>query len=139
MLPLACLHTVSRFADSPHAVAIFSAMAIAFGIGLVGLSAVPTFGAGIAAMVFVGAGNGGFHALNGAVVARETEPAYMGRVLSLTFLAFAAFGFSALPLGLLADAYGERRVLLGMGIGVFVVAAWLSVWVARTPSRRPLA
>jgi MFS family permease len=90
-------------------------------------------------MVFLGAASGGFHALNGAVVARETEPAYMGRVLSLTFLAFAAFSLSALPLGLLADAFGERRVLLGMGVAVFAVASWMSVLVSRSKSTRGAA
>jgi MFS family permease len=131
--------TVSRFADSPRAIGIYSAMALAFGLALTALAAAPTFGAGIAAMVLVGAASGGFHALNGAVVARETEPAYMGRVLSLTFLAFAAFSLSALPLGLLADAFGERRVLFGMGISVFLVAAGMTWRVARTESRRVTA
>ncbi|MBY0400107.1 MFS transporter [Myxococcota bacterium] len=128
--------TVARFADSPRATRIYSAMALAFGLALTALAAAPTFGAGIAAMVLVGASSGGFHALNGAVVARETEPAYMGRVLSLTFLAFAAFSLSALPLGLLADAYGERRVLCGMGIAVFAVAGWMGFRLDRAPSLR---
>jgi predicted MFS family arabinose efflux permease len=128
--------TVSRFADSPRAIRIYSAMAVGFGLALAALAFAPSFGAGIAAMVLVGATSGGFHALNGAVVARETDPAYMGRVLSLTFLAFAAFSLSALPLGMLADAYGERRVLLGMGVAVAGVAAWMSALVARSPSSR---
>ncbi len=131
--------TVSRFADSPRAIRIYSAFGLAFGFALVALAAAPTFHAGLAAMVLVGAASGGFHALNGAVVARETEPAYMGRVMSLTFLAFAAFSLSALPLGLLADRFGEQRVLLGMGLSVVAVAGWMSVQVARTRSGRKLA
>ncbi len=131
--------TVSRFADSPRAIRIYSAFGLAFGFALVALAAAPTFHAGLAAMVLVGAASGGFHALNGAVVARETEPAYMGRVMSLTFLAFAAFSLSALPLGLLADRFGEQRVLLGMGLSVVAVAAWMSVQVARTRSGRGVA
>ncbi|MEZ4278329.1 MAG: MFS transporter [Myxococcota bacterium] len=124
--------TVSRFADSPAAVRIYGGMAIGFGLALAALSAVPSFGAGLAAMFFLGASSGGFHALNGAVVARETEPAYMGRVMSLTFLAFAAFSLSALPLGLLADAFGERRVLLGMGVAVVAVAGFMNLRLAHT-------
>lgn len=130
---------VSRFADSPHAMRIYGAMAIGFGIALAGLAVVPSFGAGLAAMVFLGATSGGFHALNGAVVARETEPVYMGRVLSLTFLAFAAFSLSALPLGLLADAFGERRVLFGMGVAVLAVAIFMNARLAQTPSGREVA
>ena len=136
---LATSITVARFADSPRAIRIYSGMALAFGLALAGLAAAPSFEAGLAAMVFLGAASGGFHALNGAVIARETELAYMGRVMSLTFLAFAAFSLSALPLGLLADAFGERRVLLGMGVAVFVVAAWMSVLVARSKSTRGAA
>ena len=136
---LATSVTVSRFADSPLAVRIYGGMAIGFGLALGALAVVPTFGAGIAAMVFLGATSGGFHALNGAVVARETEPVYMGRVMSLTFLAFAAFSLSALPLGLLADAFGERRVLLGMGAAVIGVATFMNLRLARTPSGRGVA
>jgi MFS family permease len=136
---LATSVTVSRFADSPLAVRIYGGMAIGFGLALGCLAIVPTFGAGIAAMVFLGATSGGFHALNGAVVARETEPVYMGRVMSLTFLAFAAFSLSALPLGLLADAFGERRVLLGMGAAVIGVAIFMNLQLARTPSGRGVA
>jgi len=130
--------TVARWADSPRAVRIYCGFAMGFGVALAGLALAPSFGAGIAAMVLVGATSGGFHALNGAVVARETEAAYMGRVMSLTFLAFAAFSLTALPLGLLADAFGERRVLFGMGAAVVVVAVHLSLKVARTePRQRP--
>lgn len=131
--------TVARFADSPRALRIYGAMALAFGLALAALAAAPSFGAGIAAMVLVGASSGGFHALNGAVVARETEPAYMGRVLSLTFLAFAAFSLSALPIGLLADAFGERRVLFGMGLAVFAVSAWMSWRLGKARSLRGIA
>ena len=132
---LATSVTVSRFADSPHAVRIYGGMAIGFGLALAGLAAVPSYGVGFAAMFVLGASSGGFHALNGAVVARETEPAYMGRVMSLTLLAFAAFGLSALPLGLLADALGERRVLLGMGVSVVAVAVSMKLKLARTQAR----
>lgn len=131
--------TVSRFADSPLAIRIYSGFALAFGVSLMALGVAPSFGAGLAAMVLVGAASGGFHALNGAVVARETDPVYMGRVMSLTFLAFAAFSLSALPLGLLADAFGEQRVLLGMGVAVVAVAAWMSFRVARTRPGRESA
>jgi MFS family permease len=42
---------------------------------------------------------------------RETEPAFFGRVSSLSSLAFAGFGLMGLPIGLLADAIGERATL----------------------------
>ena len=90
---------------------------------------------GLAAIVLVGATSGGFHALNGAVIARETEPSYMGRVMSLTFMAFAGFSLTAWPLGQLADLFGERVVLFWMGAGVLVVAFIMSFVVARDVRR----
>ena len=72
-------------------------------------------------MIFVGMGFGGFQSLNGAVIVRACEPAYFGRVFSLTMLAFAGFGLMGLPIGLLADLLGERGVLRAMSAGVVLV------------------
>ena len=82
-------------------------------------------------MLLVGATSGGFHTLNGAVIARETDPVYMGRVMSLSMLSFAGFSMTALPLGILADQLGERTVLFGMGAGVFVLSIFMAAVVAR--------
>lgn len=127
--------TVARFADSSHATRIYSWMAIGFGLTLMLLSGAPGFVTAVAAMVLVGATSGGFHALNGAVIARETERLYMGRVMSLTLMAFAGFSLTALPLGMLADAYGERVVLFAMGAGVLALAFVMAAVVARDAVR----
>ena len=55
----------------------------------------------------------------------------MGRVMSLSLLAFAGFGLTALPLGILADILGERSVLFGMGAGVFLLALGMASVVSR--------
>jgi len=130
--------TAARYADSPHATRIYSWLAIGFGMSLIILSAMPAFAFAAVSMLFVGAMSGGFHALNGAVIARETEPAYMGRVMSLTLLAFAGFSLTALPLGILADRFGERTVLFGMGSGVVVLALWMAAIVARDAQIKPV-
>ena len=114
--------TVARYADSQRATRIYSWLAIGFGVSLVLLSSMPGFFSAVACMLLVGATSGGFHALNGAVIARETDPIYMGRVMSLSMLSFAGFSLTALPLGMLADRFGERAVLFGMGVGVFALA-----------------
>jgi MFS family permease len=82
-------------------------------------------------MLAVGAANGGFQALNGAVIVRETETRYIGRVLSLTLMAFAGFGLMALPLGALADAVGERGTLAAMGVCVLILSVVLGAALAR--------
>ncbi len=126
---------VARFADTPHATRIYSWMAVGFGLTLMLLGLAPAFPAAIAAMIAVGATSGGFHALNGAVIARETETAYMGRVMSLTLMAFAGFSLTALPLGIAADAFGERVVLLSMGAVVLGLAIVMGSIVARDALR----
>ncbi len=77
----------------------------------------------------VGATNGGFQTLSSAVVIHATQPAYMGRVMSLTMLAFAGFGLMGLPIGFLADAFGERAALVAMGAAVCAIVAvsWLAL------------
>jgi MFS family permease len=113
----------ARLADSRFAQPLFVAAAGLFATALAALSLVPSYGAAGAVMLLVGTGFGGLQSLNGAVIVRACEPAYFGRVFSLTMLAFAGFGLMGLPFGLLADALGERGVLRAMAGGVALVAA----------------
>jgi len=122
---------VARLADSPRATLLYSAMVAGFGLSLGLLAWAPSFPATVCAMIAVGGTSGGFHALNGAVIARETESVYMGRVMSLTMLAFAGFGLTALQLGLLADHVGERSVLRAMGAGVALLSLWMGLLILR--------
>ncbi len=122
---------VARLADSPRATAVYSWLAVGFGLALMLFGLAPGFVSGLFAVLLIGVTNGGFHALNGAVIARVTEPLYMGRVMSLTFIAFAGFSLTAAPLGAAADLFGVRVVLLGMGIGVVLIALVMGVLVRR--------
>jgi fucose permease len=51
--------------------------------------------------------------------------------MSLSMLSFAGFSMTALPLGILADQFGERTVLFGMGTSVFVLSIFMAAVVAR--------
>ena len=113
---------VARFADSSHALRIYTSMGLLFGVSLLGVALAPSYPAALVAMIGVGAGSGGFQSLNAAVIVRETDPAFFGRVSSLSTLAFAGFGLMGLPIGLLADAIGERGALGGMGVAVCAIA-----------------
>ena len=106
-------------------------MAVGFGVTLMVFALAPTYEVGLAAIVLVGATSGGFHALNGAVTAKVTEVAFMGRVMSLNFLAFAGFSLTALPFGQAADHFGVRVVLQGMGLVVLIYALVMAAVVAR--------
>jgi MFS family permease len=119
---------VARYADSPRARSIYSGLGLFFGLTLFGLAAAPGYAAAIAVCFAIGVANGGFQTLSSAVVIHATEPEYMGRVMSLTMLAFAGFGLMGLPIGALADALGERAALVAMGIVVCVIV--LVSWAA---------
>lgn len=123
---------VARLADSPAAVSIFVAMGVGFGLSLLVLAWVPTFEAAIAAMLLIGATTGAFQTLSGAVVIRETEPFYAGRVMSLVMMAFGGFGLMGLPVGLLGDVLGERVTLSLLGVAVCGVVVVLRLALART-------
>ena len=118
---------VTRFGDSPRADAVYLAMALLFGVSLIGLSWAPSFFWAEVALFGVGAGSGAFQSLNAAVIARDTEPNYIGRVMSLVMLAFGGFGLMALPYGFMADAIGERSTLLCMGIGVLAATCFFGL------------
>ena len=124
--------SVARFADSPHATTLYSAMAALFAVGLAATAHAPTFALAAVGMGVAGAGSGGFQALSNAVIARETDPVYIGRVLSLTLLAFGGFGLMGLPYGILADAVGERGAMGAMSACVGVVVVVLTLLLRRT-------
>jgi MFS family permease len=113
----------ARVADSPRALPVFLGMAFVFALGLLGLAAAPSFRLAIGAQLVVGIGFGGLQSLNAAVIVRATEPAYFGRVSSLSMLAFAGVSLMALPVGFLADAVGERWALATLACGVIAIAA----------------
>ncbi len=118
---------VASRADSPHARTIYTGMCLLFGVALIGMGISPTYAVLALTMFFGGIGAGGFQTLNGAIVSHITEPEYFGRVVSLTFLAFATSSIIALPIGFLADAAGERpTVWLTGGI---VTAATVVFWL----------
>jgi MFS family permease len=121
---------VARYADSPSATSIYSALAVGFGLSLIAVALAPTFELAGLGMVAVGAASGGFQSLTGAVIAREAEARYIGRVMSITLVAFGAFGLMALPTGLLADAVGERPTLATLGC---VLTLWsVLMWAQAT-------
>jgi MFS family permease len=116
---------VAAMADSARAPRLLSKLAIAFGISLMVAALVPGFVSVAALLLVVGFFSGGFQTLGGAVIIRQTEPRYVGRVMSLTMLSFAGFGLMGLPVGVLADAFGERITFAVLGVVVLAIATSL--------------
>jgi predicted MFS family arabinose efflux permease len=126
---------VARLADAPRARATTSALGLGFGIALLAIALAPTFALAALASFALGAPSGGYQTLASAVMIHATAPAYMGRVMSLTMMAFAGFGVMGLPIGWLADAVGERGALAAMGVAVMVAVALTTVALARGAAR----
>ena len=96
---------------------------VLLGLGFLLLSAAPSFEFALLAMVVMGPGLSGFMLINNSLIMANTSPAYFGRVMSLTMLAFGVQGVLSLPTGILADAIGERQILVVAGIAVLIVVA----------------
>ncbi|PFG75378.1 MFS transporter [Tepidiforma thermophila] len=124
---------VAGAAGSRHAWSLMAAGGVVLGLSLVLLASAPNFGVALLAMLAIGAGTGAFQVLNNAIVMREAEPAYHGRVMSLTMLAWGVNGLVAYPFGALADWIGERETLGVMAAGVLVIVA--GAWFASLPLR----
>jgi MFS family permease len=129
---LAASLVAARVADSRFALPVFLALPFVFAAGVLGIALAPSYGLAIGAALFAGVGMGGFQSLNAAVIVRATEPAYFGRVFSLTMLAFAGFGLMGLPVGLLADAIGERATLAALSCVVCATSITIAALLRRT-------
>jgi MFS family permease len=129
---LAISFITARVAGGARVVPMFLTMPFVFAAGVLCLSFAPTYPAAVAAMTVVGIGFGGFQTLNSAVIVRNTEPAYFGRVFSLTMLAFAGTSVMGLPISALADAISERRTLAALAGAVVLIAAGIGAQLRRT-------
>ena len=96
---------------------------VLFGLSLIALAITPSIALAFVVVIAIGAGMGGFQLMNNSLMMLESEGSYHGRVMSIMTLAWGANGLIALPIGALADAFGERAVLAGQGTAVIAVAA----------------
>ncbi|MFN0147747.1 MAG: MFS transporter [Dehalococcoidia bacterium] len=114
---------VAGLADSKYAWRLQLAGGVMLGIALVVLGASSSYAQALIVMLFVGGGSSVFQMLNSALVLQESDPAYYGRVMSLTMLAWGFNGIAGWPFGLLADGIGEKPTLVVMGLLVLGVVA----------------
>jgi MFS family permease len=126
---------VARVADAPRARGITSGLGLGFALSLIAIAIAPSFALAAVASFAIGATSGGYQTLGTAVMLAGTEPVYIGRVMSLTMLAFAGFGLMGLPIGWLADAIGERGTLAVMGVAAAAVVAATAPAIARAAAK----
>ncbi|HTO05560.1 MAG TPA: MFS transporter [Myxococcota bacterium] len=124
----------ARMAGGVRVLPLFLTMPFVFAAGLLCLGAAPSYSAAVAAMLLVGIGFGGFQTLNSAVIVQNTEPAYFGRVFSLSMLAFAGVSLMGLPVAAFADAVGERTTLAVLSAAVVAISLGIGAMLRRTHS-----
>lgn len=120
---LAAALALASAAGGRHAWTLMFGGGVLFGLALIALALTPSMALAYVVVVAIGAGMGGFQLMNNSLLMVESEGEYHGRVMSIMTLAWGANGLIALPIGALADAFGERAVLAGQGVGVIAVAA----------------
>jgi MFS family permease len=117
-----------------------TAAGLAFGMILIGLA--PNAGATALAAVPLGAGVGVLQVSGMAWLQRRSQPAYLGRVMSLVM--FAIMGLTPLSYaiaGAVAES-GLTILFVGAGIGMIILAVATSitpVWRTDAPSAAPAA
>jgi MFS family permease len=119
-------------ADSRYALLAYRGAGVAFGVSLMLLLGAHSLLAASSLLFVVGFASGAFTTLNGAVLMRNTDARYMGRVMSIAMLAFGAFGLVGLPVGVLADAVGEGPAFVVLGGLVTAAVLFQGIALART-------
>ncbi|OAI39074.1 hypothetical protein AYO38_08365 [bacterium SCGC AG-212-C10] len=119
---------VSLLPSSRQTTTLLAVGGMIMGVGLALVGGASSFGIAMAFMLVVGIGMGMVQLLNTALIMREAEPQYYGRVMSLVMLGWGINGVAALGLGLLADGIGAGRTLAVMGAVAVMIAA--AMWAA---------
>ncbi len=127
---------VASIAGSSRALTVYAAGGILGGIGLALTGLSPSFLIVLGPMLLFGVGLGAFQTLNSAIIVTESDPAFFGRVSSLTSLAFAGFLLVSFPVGLLADEIGERATLVILGLLSVAAVIIVAPLIARAPAVR---
>ncbi len=104
------------------------ACGFASGVSVILMALAPTFELAIVGAILVGASSSGFQMCNQVNLMQKTDPAYFGRVMSLTMTAFGLQMVVGFPTGAVADAVGERGTMVGMALACLAIVAvgWLS-------------
>jgi len=116
---------VRWIAARPWAVIAISGAAL--GVALAALGVAESYPVALVVLAVVGAAALVFQTTSQSLLLSLSDLEYHGRLQSLVVLGFSGFGLAALPLGLLADAWSLRAVLVAMGGVVIAVSAVFAV------------
>ena len=118
-----------------NGVPVMLAFGAALSVSLALLALAPGFIAALMVAALIGASSSGFQMLNNVNLMERTESAYLGRVMAVTMMAFGVNSIASYPVGLIADAAGERATLGGLSVACFTVVT-IGVLSLRSPAGR---
>ena len=122
---------VASLADSPRASLYLKISSLLAGFMLAMSGFAPTLLVLMLTMAFMGAGLSAFQTLNNSIALRNTDPSFYGRVMGLMQVAWGLISIFSLPTGFIADAAGERAVLVGAGALLLLILLVMSIWERR--------
>lgn len=122
-------------ASGKHAWRVMVISGIGLGISVTATAFSPSYLTLAIMMIPLGVCMGAFQMLNNALVMRESEPAFYGRVMSITMIAWGLNSLAGLPFGILADKAGEREALAVMGVLATIVAVAVALVFAPMRSK----
>jgi MFS family permease len=115
-------------ADSRHAGKLLHGAQLMLGLALIATAMAPTLLVAAITMALVGGGSSAFQTLNNVVALQHSKQEYFGRVMGFMFVAWGFTNVAGLPIGFLADAYGERSVIAGMGVLLCIATVVFVIW-----------
>jgi hypothetical protein len=116
----------------PSAAMLGSGGALAASLAL--LVIVPNFATALPVTALIGASSSAFQMLNNVNLMRQADPAYLGRVMATTLMAYGLSAIFAFPIGTLADLVGERGALATLaGACALVIAMGAPYSLRMTP------
>jgi MFS family permease len=115
-------------ANSRHAATLLHCATLMLGLALIATAAAPTLLVAVLTMALVGGGSSAFQTLNNVVALQHAKQEFFGRVMGFMFMAWGFTNLAALPVGILADAFGERTVIAGMGVLLCIATAFFALW-----------
>lgn len=130
------LALAARRVGNPGVLMLFFGGGLAISLGL--LAFAPTFEAALLVGALVGASSSGFQMLNNVNLMERTNPLYFGRVMAVTMMAFGVNSIVSYPVGIIADAAGERTTLAGLSVVCMIVVAGGAVAMRSVPRREPV-
>jgi predicted MFS family arabinose efflux permease len=107
----------------------------ASGVSVVLMALAPNFPLALAGAALVGASSSGFQMCNQVNLMQKTDPAFFGRVMSLTMTAFGLQMAVGFPAGAVADVIGERGTMIALAAGCMAIVA--AGWTTSRSIRHP--